>query len=96
MQIWMLTGDKLETTKCIAISTGLKSHKESIFEMRELSNSIDITEAIQRYSQLINSHMLMVDGNTLEAITENDHLKERFFTTVQKAKSVCICRCSPT
>jgi phospholipid-translocating ATPase len=29
----MLTGDKIETAKCIAISTGLKSKKESIFEM---------------------------------------------------------------
>lgn len=25
IQIWMLTGDKIETAKCIAISTGLKS-----------------------------------------------------------------------
>ena len=27
IQIWMLTGDKIETAKCIAISTGLKSRK---------------------------------------------------------------------
>jgi len=27
IQIWMLTGDKVETAKCIAISTGLKSNK---------------------------------------------------------------------
>ena len=25
IQIWMLTGDKIETAKCIAISAGLKS-----------------------------------------------------------------------
>ncbi len=25
VQVWMLTGDKVETAKCIAISTGLKS-----------------------------------------------------------------------
>lgn len=25
IQVWMLTGDKIETAKCIAISTGLKS-----------------------------------------------------------------------
>ena len=28
LQIWMLTGDKIETAKCIAISTGLKSRKQ--------------------------------------------------------------------
>lgn len=25
IKVWMLTGDKVETAKCIAISTGLKS-----------------------------------------------------------------------
>ena len=25
IQVWMLTGDKVETAKCIAISAGLKS-----------------------------------------------------------------------
>jgi len=33
VQIWMLTGDKIETAKCIAISTGLKTKKEQIFEL---------------------------------------------------------------
>ena len=28
IQIWMLTGDKIETAKCIAISTGLKTKRE--------------------------------------------------------------------
>lgn len=26
INVWMLTGDKLETAKCIAISTGFKSN----------------------------------------------------------------------
>ena len=26
IKVWMLTGDKMETAKCIAISTGFKSH----------------------------------------------------------------------
>lgn len=26
IKVWMLTGDKLETAKCIAISTGFKSN----------------------------------------------------------------------
>ena len=28
--VWMLTGDKLETAKCIAISSGLKDRKQEI------------------------------------------------------------------
>lgn len=33
----MLTGDKLETAKCIAISTGLKSNDQNFYEV--ISNS---------------------------------------------------------
>ena len=39
IKIWMLTGDKIETAKCIAISTGLKTNKEEIFEID--SNKLD-------------------------------------------------------
>lgn len=39
--------------------------------------------------------MLMVDGGTLALILANKKLKEEFFTVTQKAKTVCICRCSP-
>jgi phospholipid-translocating ATPase len=27
IQVWMLTGDKVETAKCIAIATGLQAQK---------------------------------------------------------------------
>lgn len=33
IRVWILTGDKVETAKCIAQSTGLKSKQESFFEM---------------------------------------------------------------
>lgn len=34
IKVWMLTGDKVETAKCIAISAGLKPTNQSIFEIR--------------------------------------------------------------
>jgi phospholipid-translocating ATPase len=55
IQVWMLTGDKIETAKCIAIATGLKSKKESIFEMcdkdtkKDLKEVADISEAIVQF-----------------------------------------------
>ena len=61
----MLTGDKVETAKCIAISTGLKSRKESIFEMQDLADRNDIALLIDRFSHTAHSQMLMVDGTTL-------------------------------
>lgn len=40
--------------------------------------------------------MLIVDGNTLAVILKSPKLKDYFFQIAQHAKSVCICRCSPT
>lgn len=40
--------------------------------------------------------MLMVDGTALAVILNDDELKKRFFTVACDAKSVCVCRCSPT
>ena len=34
IKIWMLTGDKVETAKCIAISAGIKSINQQICEVR--------------------------------------------------------------
>jgi phospholipid-translocating ATPase len=31
----MLTGDKIETAKCIAISTGLKTKRQEILEIKD-------------------------------------------------------------
>lgn len=33
IKVWMLTGDKLETAKCIAISTGFKGISQTFFEI---------------------------------------------------------------
>ena len=34
IKIWMLTGDKVETAKCIAISAGIKGVSQTIYEVR--------------------------------------------------------------
>jgi phospholipid-translocating ATPase len=34
IQVWMLTGDKIETAKCIAIATGMNHKSEKVHEIR--------------------------------------------------------------
>lgn len=56
IQIWMLTGDKIETAKCIAISTGLKTKREQIFEFidkekKDLVDLSEISDAIDRFAR---------------------------------------------
>ena len=70
----MLTGDKIETAKCIAISTGLKSQKQGMYEMKELSDKDEIMEYIDNYKSQVSSNMLIVDGSTLKYITEDEEI----------------------
>ena len=38
MLVWMLTGDKLETACCIAISAGFKKSRQKMFTMKEIED----------------------------------------------------------
>ena len=38
INVWMLTGDKVETAKCIAISSGMKHSSERFFILKEIQN----------------------------------------------------------
>lgn len=37
IQVWMLTGDKVETATSIAISSGLKQRRDDLYFMREIT-----------------------------------------------------------
>jgi phospholipid-translocating ATPase len=64
VQIWMLTGDKVETATCIAISTGLKSKTQSLYYMKELKTTGDVIYRLEEYEHLKDT-VLIIDGNTL-------------------------------
>ena len=91
----MLTGDKVETAKIIAISTGLKGKTQPIYEMTNMENMRDIKKAIEEYGNLT-SYLLVIDGTTLSNICSNEEVMNDFFMIAKESKSVCVCRCSPT
>ncbi len=64
VQIWMLTGDKVETATCIAISTGLKGKSQGLFYMKELKSSDEVRRHLEEYEQMKDT-VLIIDGNTL-------------------------------
>lgn len=41
IQVWMLTGDKVETATCIAISAGFKKRSEQIFLIRDMTDPLE-------------------------------------------------------
>tara|TARA_B110000285_G_scaffold80976_1_gene93470 strand:- start:757 stop:1047 length:291 start_codon:yes stop_codon:yes gene_type:complete len=96
----MLTGDKIDTAKCIAIATGMNRKTEKVHEIRSDQGELDtfhLKGLINQYDQLNKDvTMLMVDGTCLAIILNDDDLRKRFFNVACDAKSVCICRCSPT
>lgn len=73
----MLTGDKIETAKCIAIATGMNRRQESVHEIKgdQLFYESDLKKLIEEYDKKIKSStMLMVDGVALGKIMQNEFL----------------------
>jgi len=92
----MLTGDKVETATSISISSGLKSRKNQLFFMRELTSGNEIHAKLDIFINYATTCCLIIDGKTLSTIMNNEDLKMRFFEQAMRAPCVCICRCSPT
>lgn len=61
----MLTGDKLETAKCIAISTGIKSPSQSFYEIISKDPKL-IEQMVMKFKP--EHHLIVVDGDTLDII----------------------------
>lgn len=95
IQVWMLTGDKVETATCIAISAGFKDRRQQIFYMRDLDQIRDARAKLDEFESKTNT-LLMIDGQTLDLFLSDKLLEERFFKAATLAPSVCVCRCSPT
>lgn len=92
----MLTGDKVETATCIAISAGFKKRTEPLFFMRDMSDKFDASKKLDEFSRNANRTVLMIDGQTLDLVMSDKTLELKFFTEATKSPSVCVCRCSPT
>jgi phospholipid-translocating ATPase len=90
----MLTGDKVETAICIAISTGIKHKKQNFFVIRDRPNDSEyVKHELEEFMRAFDS-VLIIDGDCLEvALGQHEKL---FFEASMKAPSVVCCRCSPT
>ena len=93
IKVWMLTGDKVETATCIAISAGLKSNLQTTYTMKDISDPFEISYHLDQFQNKPNC-ILVIDGATLSHALE--HLKDTFFAIATKAPAVLCCRCAPT
>jgi len=94
--MWMLTGDKVETAKCIAISTALKNPNQEFLTIEKLSDKQILERLLNEFgSNLANKkdQVLVIDGVSLATALCNS--ESLFFEVACKSKTVVCCRCSP-
>ena len=90
VKIWMLTGDKVETATCIAISTGLKTKEDKLFFMKEMKDSKDIEAALNEFEEKTKT-ILVIDGVTLTRVLNPD-IEKSFFDIASKVSNYIIYR----
>ena len=77
IQVWMLTGDKVETARCIAIAIGMTKKDSEVFVItgEKFPTNTALNDEILRY-ELKNdpSLLLMVDGVALARILASPEL----------------------
>ncbi|KAJ7072433.1 hypothetical protein C8F01DRAFT_1103988, partial [Mycena amicta] len=93
VKIWMLTGDKIETARCIAISTKLVARNQYIHEVAKLKTSDEVRNQLE-FLQSKHDCCLVIDGESLQLCL--DLFKNEFVEIATKLPAVVACRCSPT
>lgn len=92
IKIWMLTGDKVETARCVAVSSKLVSRGQYIHTVAGLKRKEAALDALS----LLHSRptaALLIDGQSLA--TYLIHHREPFISLAVRLPAVIACRCSP-
>jgi phospholipid-translocating ATPase len=66
IKVWMLTGDKIETAKCIAVSAKLVNRSQTIHTV-SIKTETEAAQQLQSFSYLRDA-CLLIDGTSLQAI----------------------------
>ena len=96
IRIWMLTGDKIETVQCIAISTGIKTEAQSFYIIKGARSAADLRNKLDEFSISGDKpkQILIIDGAAISHVFP--HNAEFFFKLACDSANVICCRCSPT
>ena len=93
VKIWMLTGDKVETARCVAISARLVARGQHIETMQKLRQKTQGQEALDLMRNKTDS-CLLIDGESLALMLA--HFQAQFMALAVLLPAVIACRCSPT
>lgn len=93
IKFWMLTGDKIETVSCVAISAGIKGPKQEFFTFRDISQPDLLDEKLKEFHLTNDNRILIIDSISLD--TAMRYNEEFFFKEASRAEAVICCRLSP-
>lgn len=97
IKIWMLTGDKVETARCVAVSAKLVSRTQFIHTITHLSTTSGSSTALDTLSLLRSkpeTTALLIDGDSLSYFLT--YHRQDFISVAVLLPAVIACRCSPT
>ena len=93
IKIWMLTGDKVETARCVAVSSKLVARGQYIYTVAKLHRKENAVEHLD-FLRSKPDACLLVDGESLALLLT--HFRLDFISIAVRLPTVVACRCSPT
>lgn len=93
IRIWMLTGDKVETAKCVAVSSRLVSRGQYIYTLTGLDSIYSAQQHLDFLDSMGREACLLIDGSSL--LFFQIEMPQEFANVALKLPVVVACRCTP-
>ncbi|CAM1508092.1 Fc.00g049400.m01.CDS01 [Cosmosporella sp. VM-42] len=92
IKIWMLTGDKVETARCVAVSSKLVARGQYIYTVAKLKKKDNAQDHLD-FLRSKTDACLLIDGESLSLLLT--HFRIEFISIAVLLPTVVACRCSP-
>ncbi|KAI9898556.1 hypothetical protein N3K66_006916 [Trichothecium roseum] len=92
IKIWMLTGDKVETARCVAVSSKLVARGQYIYTVAQLKRKDNAQDHLD-FLRSKTDACLLIDGESLLLFLT--HFRTDFISVAVLLPTVVACRCSP-
>ncbi|KAK9461708.1 uncharacterized protein V1516DRAFT_622048 [Lipomyces oligophaga] len=93
IKIWMLTGDKIETARCVAVSAKLVPRGQYIHTVAGMNQPELLYDQLE-FLRSKGDCCLLIDGESIACFFDN--CRDEFIEVAVKLPAVIACRCSPT
>ncbi|KAH0542407.1 hypothetical protein FGG08_003162 [Glutinoglossum americanum] len=93
IKIWMLTGDKVETARCVAVNAKLVARGQYVHTIVKLKRK-DLAEDSLNLLRSKTEACLLIDGESISLFLT--HYRDSFISLAVLLPAVIACRCSPT